>query len=35
MTKTEFAKHVAAAAGLTGEQAKSAVDAIFDTVASV
>ena len=33
MTKTELAKQVAAAAGLTGEQAKSAVDAVFDTIA--
>ena len=33
MTKTEFAKHVAATAGLTGEQAKNAVDAVFDTIA--
>jgi DNA-binding protein HU-beta len=34
MTKTELAKHVAATAGLTGQQAKSAVDAVFDTIAS-
>lgn len=34
MTKTELAKQVAATAGLTGEQAKSAVDAVFDTIAS-
>ncbi len=34
MTKPELAKQVAAAAGLTGEQAKGAVDAVFDTVAS-
>ena len=33
MTKTELAKHVAAAAGLTGDQARSAVDAVFDTIA--
>jgi DNA-binding protein HU-beta len=33
MTKTELAKHVAATAGLTGEQGKSAVDAVFDTIA--
>ena len=33
MTKTELAKHVAAAAGLTAEQARSAVDAVFDTIA--
>ena len=33
MTKTELAKHVAGAAGLTGEQARSAVDAVFDTIA--
>ncbi|MDT7802831.1 MAG: DNA-binding protein HU-beta [Actinomycetota bacterium] len=32
MTKTELAKHVATVAGLTGEQAKSAVDALFDTI---
>jgi len=33
MTKTELSKQVAAAAGLTGEQAKSAVDATFDVIA--
>jgi DNA-binding protein HU-beta len=33
MTKTELAKQVAAQAGLTGEQAKNAVDAVFDTIA--
>ena len=33
VTKTELAKHVAAAAGLTGQQARSAVDAVFDTIA--
>jgi DNA-binding protein HU-beta len=33
MTKTELAKHVATAAGLTAEQAKSTVDAVFDTIA--
>ena len=33
MTKTELAKQLAATAGLTGEQAKSAVDAVFDTIA--
>lgn len=33
MTKHELAKQVAANAGLTGEQAKSAVDAAFDTIA--
>ena len=33
MTKTELAKHVASQAGLTGEQAKSVVDAVFDTIA--
>lgn len=33
MTRTELAKHVAATAGLTGEQAKRAVDAVFDTIA--
>jgi DNA-binding protein HU-beta len=33
MPKTELAKHVAATAGLTGEQGKSAVDAVFDTIA--
>jgi DNA-binding protein HU-beta len=32
MTKTELANEVAAAAGLTAEQAKSAVDAVFDTI---
>ena len=34
MNKTELAKQVAATAGVTGEQAKSAVDAVFDTLAS-
>lgn len=33
MTKHELAKQVAANAGLTGEQAKSAVDAAFDAIA--
>ena len=33
MTKTELAKHVATVAGLSGDQAKSAVDAAFDTIA--
>ena len=33
MTKPELAKQVAAATGLTVEQAKSAVDAVFDTIA--
>ena len=33
MTKTELANQVAAATGLTAEQAKSAVDAVFDTIA--
>jgi DNA-binding protein HU-beta len=33
MTKTELAQQVAAPAGLTGEQATSAVDAVFDTIA--
>jgi DNA-binding protein HU-beta len=33
MSKTELAKQVAAAAGLTAEQAKSAVDAVFATIA--
>ena len=32
MTKQELAKHVAAAAGMTGEQAKGAVDAAFDAI---
>ena len=34
MNKIELTKQVAAATGLTGEQAKSAVDAVFDTIAS-
>ena len=34
MTKPELAKNVATAAGLTGEQAKTAVDAVFDAIAS-
>ena len=34
LTKPELAKQVAAHAGLTAEQAKSAVDAVFDTIAS-
>ena len=34
MNKIELTKQVAAAVGLTGEQAKSAVDAVFDTIAS-
>jgi DNA-binding protein HU-beta len=33
MTKHELAKQVAADAGLTGEQAKSAVDAALDAIA--
>ena len=33
MTKHELAKQVAANAGLTGEQATSAVDAAFDAIA--
>jgi DNA-binding protein HU-beta len=33
MTKPELAKQVAVAAGLTAEQAKSAVDAVFDSIA--
>jgi DNA-binding protein HU-beta len=33
MTKHELAKQVAANAGLTGERAKSAVDAAFDAIA--
>jgi DNA-binding protein HU-beta len=33
MTKTELAQQVAAQAGLTGEHAASAVDAVFDTIA--
>jgi len=32
MTKQELAKHVAAATGMTGEQAKCAVDAAFDAI---
>ncbi len=32
MTKHELAKHVAADSGLSGEQAKSAVDAAFDAI---
>jgi DNA-binding protein HU-beta len=32
MTRTELAKQVAAHAGLTGEQARSAVDAVFDAI---
>jgi DNA-binding protein HU-beta len=34
MTKPELAKQVAAVAGLIGEQAKSAVAVVFDTIAS-
>ena len=34
MTKTELANNVATAAGLTGERAKSAVDAVFAAIAS-
>jgi len=33
MTKHEFAEQVAAEAGLTGEQAKTALDAAFDAIA--
>ena len=33
MTKPELAKQLAATAGLTGEQARTAVDAVFDTIA--
>ncbi|MCA1681092.1 MAG: HU family DNA-binding protein, partial [Actinobacteria bacterium] len=33
MTKHELAKQVAAASGLSGEQAKRAVDAAFDAIA--
>jgi DNA-binding protein HU-beta len=33
VNQIELTKQVAAAAGLTGEQAKSAVDAVFDTIA--
>jgi DNA-binding protein HU-beta len=33
VTKQELAKQVGGAAGLTGEQAKSAVDAVFDVIA--
>ena len=33
MTKTELAKQVAAQAGLTGEQAKTAVAVVFDMIA--
>jgi DNA-binding protein HU-beta len=33
VTKQELAKQVGGAAGLTGEQAKSAVDAVFDAIA--
>ncbi len=32
MTKNELAKQVAADSGLSGEQAKSAVDAAFDAI---
>jgi len=32
MTKHELAKQVAADSGLSGEQAKSAVDAVFDAI---
>ncbi|MCA1680651.1 MAG: HU family DNA-binding protein [Actinobacteria bacterium] len=33
MTKQELAKQVAADANLSGEQAKSAIDAVFDAIA--
>src|SRR5207253_564036 len=33
MTKPELAKQVASVAGLTGEQAKAVIDAVFDTIA--
>lgn len=33
LTRAELAKRVAAQAGLSGEQAKSAVDAVFETIA--
>jgi DNA-binding protein HU-beta len=32
MTKLELAKQLAAQAGLTGEQATSAIDAVFETI---
>ena len=34
MTKQELAKQVAADAGLSGEQAKSAIDAVFNAIAA-
>ena len=34
ITKAELAKQVAGAAGLTAEQAKSAVDSVFDAIAA-
>ena len=33
VAETELVKHVAAQAGLTGEQAKTVVDAVFDSIA--
>ena len=33
MTKPDLAEQVAAQAGLTGDQAKSAVDVVFETIA--
>jgi DNA-binding protein HU-beta len=33
MTKTELAKQIAAATGLTADQAKSTVDAVFEMIA--